>query len=130
MKLPRLRTLAAAGTVAGTLAGAVMLTAPQASAMQTDQWVSSCMGEGGRIGFGTFYDYDVNGNVVSTAVVVTCRIGSHVYWNDTDINGEPVGGLLVRSTFRIACRAHFGPGLWPGPRRQARWVGRGIREGR
>ena len=24
-------------------------------------------------------------------------------------------------------RACFGPGLWPGPRRQARWVGRGLR---
>ena len=24
----------------------------------------------------------------------------------------------------------FGPGLWPGPRRQARWVGRGRRRGR
>jgi hypothetical protein len=23
-------------------------------------------------------------------------------------------------------RARFGPGLWPGPRRQARWVGRGL----
>jgi hypothetical protein len=24
----------------------------------------------------------------------------------------------------------FGPGLWPGPRRQARWVGRGLRRSR
>ena len=23
--------------------------------------------------------------------------------------------------------ARFGPGLWPGPRRQARWTGRGLR---
>src|SRR5258708_17030737 len=27
-------------------------------------------------------------------------------------------------------RAQFGPGLWPGPRRQARWVGRGLRRSR
>ncbi len=27
-------------------------------------------------------------------------------------------------------RARFGPGLWPGPRRQARWVGRGLRRSR
>jgi hypothetical protein len=30
----------------------------------------------------------------------------------------------------MACRAHFGPGLWPGPRRQARWAGRGLRRSR
>ena len=24
-------------------------------------------------------------------------------------------------------RARSGPGLWPGPRRQARWAGRGLR---
>jgi hypothetical protein len=93
--------------------------------MPIDQWVSSCTGEGGRpSGFGIYYNFDVNGNVVSTQLVALCRIGSQVYWNDTDINGEPLGGLLVQSTFRIACRAHFGPGLWPGPRRQARWAGR------
>ena len=93
MKLPRLRTLAAAGTVAGTLAGAVMLTAPQASAMPIDQWVSGCTQEGGLpSGFGTYYNYDVNGNVVSTQLVSLCRIGGRLYWNDTDINGEPVGG--------------------------------------
>src|SRR5262245_33327597 len=27
-------------------------------------------------------------------------------------------------------RARFGPGLWPGPRPQARWVGRGLRRSR
>ena len=27
-------------------------------------------------------------------------------------------------------RAHPGPGLWPGPRRQARWAGRGLRRSR
>src|SRR5215472_4600726 len=27
-------------------------------------------------------------------------------------------------------RAPFGPGLWPGPRRQARWAGRGLRRSR
>jgi len=27
-------------------------------------------------------------------------------------------------------RARFGPGLWPGPRRQARWVGRGLQRSR
>ena len=27
-------------------------------------------------------------------------------------------------------RAPIGPGLWPGPRRQARWVGRGLRRSR
>ena len=27
-------------------------------------------------------------------------------------------------------RARFGPGLWPGPRRQARWAGRGLRRSR
>jgi hypothetical protein len=27
-------------------------------------------------------------------------------------------------------RALFGPGLWPGPRRQARWAGRGLRRSR
>ena len=27
-------------------------------------------------------------------------------------------------------RALIGPGLWPGPRRQARWVGRGLRRSR
>ena len=27
-------------------------------------------------------------------------------------------------------RARSGPGLWPGPRRQARWAGRGLRRSR
>ena len=27
-------------------------------------------------------------------------------------------------------RARFGPGLWPGPRRQARWAGRGLQRSR
>jgi hypothetical protein len=93
MKLPRLRTLAAAGTVAGTLAGAVMLTAPQASAMPMDQWVSGCTQEGGRLaGFGIHYNFDENMNVVSTQMVALCRIGSEVYWNSTDIHGVPLGG--------------------------------------
>ncbi len=30
-------------------------------------------------------------------------------------------GLLTE-----VCRAPFGPGLWPGPCRQARWAGRGL----
>ncbi len=29
-------------------------------------------------------------------------------------------------TCREVCRARFGPGLGPGPRRQARWAGRGL----
>jgi hypothetical protein len=92
MKLPRLRTLATAGTVAGTLAATVMLTAPQANAMPTSQWVKSCMEEGGSIGFGIHYNFDENMNVVSTQGVPLCRIGSDVHWNTTDIDGEPVGG--------------------------------------
>ena len=43
-------------------------------------------------GFGTYYNFDENGNVESTQLVALCRIGGRLYWNDTDINGEPVGG--------------------------------------
>lgn len=90
MKLTRLRTLGTLA-VAGTLTGATLvLAAPQASAMPIDQWAQNCTGEGGRLGFGTHYEFDVNGDVVSSARVGTCRIGSHVYWNDTDIYGNPI----------------------------------------
>ena len=34
---------------------------------------------------------------------------------------------LIRLSVRRAC---FGPGLWPGPCRQARWAGRGLRRSR
>jgi hypothetical protein len=129
MKLSRLRTLGTLA-VAGTLTGATLvLAASQASAMPTDGFVDGCVGTGGRVGIGTYYDFDVNGNVVSQNQVLTCRWGSSVRWNETDIHGNPYGEL-VRSIFRIACRAHFGPGLWPGPRRQARWAGRGLRRSR
>ena len=39
--------------------------------------------------------------------------------------------LLIDAGFATeVCRARLGPGLWPGPRRQARWVGRGLRRSR
>jgi hypothetical protein len=92
MKLPRLRTLAAAGTVAGTLAGAVMLTAPQASAMTTSQWVSACHNEGGvPSGFRTYYNFDLNGNA-TIQLFALCRIDGVLYSNNTDLNGVPEGG--------------------------------------
>jgi hypothetical protein len=34
------------------------------------------------------------------------------------------------SVVTLVRRARSGPGLWPGPRRQARWVGRGLRRSR
>jgi hypothetical protein len=93
MKLTRLRTLAAAGTVAGTLAGAVMLTAPQASAMTTSQWVQACTGEGGvPSGFRTYYNFDLNGNVASIQLFALCRIDGVLHSNNTDLNGVPEGG--------------------------------------
>src|SRR6266702_1827354 len=33
---------------------------------------------------------------------------------------------LAELTWRQVRRAPIGPGLWPGPRRQARWAGRGL----
>jgi hypothetical protein len=60
--------------------------------MPIDQWVSGCIQEGGRpSGFGTHYNFDENMNVVSTQLVALCRIGSQVYWNNTDIDGVPLG---------------------------------------
>jgi hypothetical protein len=47
--------------------------------------------------------------------------------------GDPIhyefnpGNCLIRLS---VCRACFGPGLWPGPCRQARWAGRGLRRSR
>ena len=47
--------------------------------------------------------------------------------------GDPIhyqfnsGNRLIRLSVR---RARFGPGLWPGPCRQARWAGRGLRRSR
>src|SRR5437773_10846126 len=35
--------------------------------------------------------------------------------------------MLPKNLGREVRRAHFGPGLWPGPRRQARWADRGSR---
>jgi hypothetical protein len=35
-----------------------------------------------------------------------------------------------RAVFTEVRRAPTGPGLWPGPRRQARWAGRGLRRSR
>jgi hypothetical protein len=35
--------------------------------------------------------------------------------------------FLIATGLAEVRRARFGPGLWPGPRRQARWVGRGLR---
>jgi len=92
MKLPRLRTLAAAGTVAGTLAGAVMLTAPQASAMPNNQFIAGCRSGGGQIGIATHYDFDEYGTVVDTSHVAVCNYGGgNVEWNDTDVDGLPYG---------------------------------------
>jgi len=43
--------------------------------------------------------------------------------------GRPSVAHLGSASQRVwqVCRARFGPGLWPGPRRQARWAGRGLR---
>ena len=92
MRLPHLRTLATAGTVAGTLVVTVMLAAPQANAMPTSQWVKSCIEEGGSIGVGIHENYDENMNVVSRQAVPLCRIGNDVHWNTIDVDGEPLGG--------------------------------------
>ena len=46
---------------------------------------------------------------------------------------EPLVGSSFRpllSTGVTVRRALSGPGLWPGPRRQARWAGRGLRRSR
>ncbi len=43
----------------------------------------------------------------------------------TRIGGCRLGCCTLPAT--QVCRALTGPGLWPGPRRQARWAGRGSR---
>jgi hypothetical protein len=90
MKLTRLRTLGTLA-VAGTLTGATLvLAAPQASAMPVDQFVQTCNLSNGRIGLGTYYYFDENGNDLGSTQVLTCRFGPRsVMWNDTDINGNP-----------------------------------------
>jgi len=42
----------------------------------------------------------------------------------------PAPGPNVSCRFVRVRRAHIGPGLWPGPRRQARWAGRGLQRSR
>ena len=42
---------------------------------------------------------------------------------------QQVAELLQALSAKVR-RAPIGPGLWPGPRRQARWVGRGLRRSR
>ena len=86
MKLPRLRTLAVAGTLVGAT---LVLAAPQASAMPADFFTDGCHLQHGNIGVGTHYDFDVDGNVVSSTTVLVCRIGSRAIWDDVDTSGNP-----------------------------------------
>src|SRR5215510_2625390 len=43
--------------------------------------------------------------------------------------GRFFAALLISPRWEVR-RARLGPGLWPGPRRQARWAGRGLRRSR
>jgi hypothetical protein len=88
MKLSRLRTLAVAGTLVGAT---IVLAAPQASAMAVDSFVDGCVGTGGRVGIGTHYWFDVNGDVVGETKVLTCRWAGRnsVRWDEVDIHGNP-----------------------------------------
>jgi hypothetical protein len=89
MKLPRLRTLAAAGTVAGTLVGATLvLAAPQASAMPMEDFRAGCSMLDGTLRNVVHFEFDVNGNPAGWTVVATCRVGGQVIWNDTDVHGN------------------------------------------
>jgi hypothetical protein len=86
MKLPRLRTVAVAGTLVGAT---IVLAAPQASAMPFWDFVGGCRDMHGQLGYGNYFEFDVNGDVVSQTVVQTCRVGGVVMWNDTDLQGQP-----------------------------------------
>ena len=43
---------------------------------------------------------------------------------------QMLDGLLPKNDVAEVRRAPYGPGLWPGPRRQPRWAGRGLRRSR
>jgi hypothetical protein len=86
MKLPRLRTVAVAGTLVGAT---IVLAAPQASAMPIESFAADCNGMHGQLGQGWHFEFNADGDVVSNTLVATCRVGSVVMWNDTDIFGDP-----------------------------------------
>ena len=49
----------------------------------------------------------------------------HLEWPTTAAELRITVVPATTAEIRSVRRAHFGPGLWPGPRRQACWVGRG-----